>query len=372
MKNIKDIDLKNKRVIIRCDLNVPMSSGTISDSNRIIKCLNTLKYLLSNNCKIIILSHFGRIKHEEDKEKYSLKIVAKKLSEMMEYPVHFINSCYGNKTKEIVDSYPLKSIIMLENTRFMDLVDKQESHNYSELAKYWASLADIYINDAFGSSHREHASTAGICKYLPSAVGYLVKEEIENLKPLINIDKRPFTIFMGGAKVEDKLPIIKKLLPKCDYLLLGGGILNSFLKAINIEIYDSLVTEDPLIIRELKELYISYENKIILTKNYIVDDNKILDINIEGYKKYLNESNLIFINGTPGVFENDKFKKGTEDLLNYVKTLDAEVIVGGGDTVSAVKKMNLENEYKFVSSGGGATLEYIADGTLKALEWIDK
>ena len=375
MKTIEQIDLKNKRVVIRLDYNVPIQDGIIKDSSKIEKTIPTLKYLLDNNCKIIILSHFGRIKKEEDKANNSLKPVAKKLADLLQTKVKFIDSCCGEGTKKIVDESQNGEVIVLENTRFMDVPDKKESGNDLELAKFWASLGDIYINDAFASLHREHASTAGICKFLPHAVGFLVMNELKNLDILINNTPHPFTVFMGGAKVDDKLQIITNLLPRCDYLLLGGGIANSFLKAQNANIGTSLATDDPKILKEIKNLMKKYSKKIVLPIDFTIDNGCIYDIgikSIEEYKKYINNSELIFVNGTCGKFEDPRFTEGTENLFKALKESGKKVIVGGGDTVSAIKKFNYEKDFTFLSSGGGATLEYIANKKLPALEWMEK
>ncbi len=372
MKTIEDLNLLNKTVLLRSDYNVPTNGKIITDDTRIRKSLKTINYLLQKNCKIIILSHFGRIKSEDDKNKYDLNIVANKLSELTNKKVIFINNCYHKDIKEVINKYPLGTIILLQNTRYMDLYEKAESKNNIDLAKYWASLGDVYINDAFASSHRLHASVAGITKYLPSGIGFLIKEEIEGLKPLIELNERPFTVFMGGAKVEDKLPIIKKILPKCDYLLLGGGILNSFVKAKGEDIKESLATSDTDTINELKELLTTYQHKIIMSDDYITKDNKILDITLEDYKEYINKSKLIFVNGAPGLFEDHEFENGTKELLDCLKNSRAKVILGGGDTINAINKFGYNNDFYFISSGGGATLEYIADSSLKALEWIEK
>ncbi len=225
------LKLKIKRVVLRLDFNVPVENGVIKDNSKIVKSLKTINYLLENNCKVIILSHFGRIKSEEDKLKNSLKVVGKELANLLKRDVKFLDNCYGDKVKNIVDESSLGEVILLENTRFMDVPTKKESGNDLELAKYWASLGDVYINDAFGSMHRAHASTAGIAKFLPHTIGFLVMDELEHLNILISGTPHPFTVFMGGAKVDDKLPIIKSLIDRCDYLLLGGGIANSFLKS---------------------------------------------------------------------------------------------------------------------------------------------
>lgn len=374
MKTIKDIDLKNKKVVIRVDYNVPMENGIIKDSSKIKKSLRSINYLLENNCRVVILSHFGRIKSEEDKAKNSLKIVAKELANLLGKNVKFLDNCYGDKVKSIVDNCGLGEVILLENTRFMDIYDKKESGNDLALAEYWASLGEVYINDAFGSMHRAHASTAGIAKFLPHAIGFLVMDELEHLNILIHNTPHPFTVFMGGAKVDDKLPIIKSLIERCDYLLVGGGIANSFLKAKGADIGNSIATSDEGILNELKKLMDEYKGKIVLPVDFTIDDGIIYDVgnkSIEVYKKYIDKSEIIFVNGTCGKFEDERFMEGTSNLFKILNDSGKKVIVGGGDTASACIKFGFKDSFDFISSGGGATLEYIADGTLKALEWME-
>ena len=374
MKTIKDIDLKNKKVVIRVDYNVPMENGLIKDSSKIKKSLRSINYLLENNCRVVILSHFGRIKSEEDKAKNSLKVVAKELANLLGKNVKFLDNCFGDKVKSIVDNCGLGEVILLENTRFMDIYDKKESGNDLALAEYWASLGEVYINDAFGSMHRAHASTAGIAKFLPHAIGFLVMDELEHLNILIHNTPHPFTVFMGGAKVDDKLPIIKSLIERCDYLLVGGGIANSFLKAKGADIGNSIATSDEGILNELKKLMDEYKGKIVLPVDFTIDDGIIYDVgnkSIEVYKKYIDKSEIIFVNGTCGKFEDERFMEGTSNLFKILKDSGKKVIVGGGDTASACIKFGFKDSFDFISSGGGATLEYIADGTLKALEWME-
>lgn len=374
MKTIKDIDLKNKKVVIRVDYNVPMENGIIKDSSKIKKSLRSINYLLENNCRVVILSHFGRIKSEEDKAKNSLKIVAKELANLLGKNVKFLDNCYGDKVKNIVDNCGLGEVILLENTRFMDIYDKKESGNDLALAEYWASLGEVYINDAFGSMHRAHASTAGIAKFLPHAIGFLVMDELEHLNILIHNTPHPFTVFMGGAKVDDKLPIIKSLIERCDYLLVGGGIANSFLKAKGADIGNSIATSDEGILNELKKLMDEYKGKIVLPVDFTIDDGIIYDVgnkSIEVYKKYIDKSEIVFVNGTCGKFEDERFMEGTSNLFKILKDSGKKVIVGGGDTASACIEFGFKDSFDFISSGGGATLEYIADGTLKALEWME-
>lgn len=374
MKTIKDIDLKNKKVVIRVDYNVPIENGIIKDSSKIKKSLRSINYLLENNCRVVILSHFGRIKSEEDKAKNSLKIVAKELANLLGKNVKFLDNCFGDKVKSIVDNCGLGEVILLENTRFMDIYDKKESENDLALAEYWASLGEVYINDAFGSMHRAHASTAGIAKFLPHAIGFLVMDELEHLNILIHNTPHPFTVFMGGAKVDDKLPIIKSLIERCDYLLVGGGIANSFLKAKGADIGNSIATSDEGILNELKKLMDEYKGKIVLPVDFTIDDGIIYDVgnkSIEVYKKYIDKSEIIFVNGTCGKFEDERFMEGTSNLFKILNDSGKKVIVGGGDTASACIKFGFKDSFDFISSGGGATLEYIADGTLKALEWME-
>ncbi len=374
MKTIKDIDLKNKKVVIRVDYNVPMENGIIKDSSKIKKSLRSINYLLENNCRVVILSHFGRIKSEEDKAKNSLKIVAKELANLLGKNVKFLDNCFGDKVKSIVDNCGLGEVILLENTRFMDIYEKKESGNDLALAEYWASLGEVYINDAFGSMHRAHASTAGIAKFLPHAIGFLVMDELEHLNILIHNTPHPFTVFMGGAKVDDKLPIIKSLIERCDYLLVGGGIANSFLKAKGADIGNSIATSDEGILNELKKLMDEYKGKIVLPVDFTIDDGIIYDVgnkSIEVYKKYIDKSEIVFVNGTCGKFEDERFMEGTSNLFKILKDSGKKVIVGGGDTASACIKFGFKDSFDFISSGGGATLEYIADGTLKALEWME-
>ncbi len=375
MKRLEEINIDNQTVIMRCDFNVPFKDGKITDDNKIKNSVPTIKYLLERNCKIILLSHLGRVKAEEDKDKNSLKEVAISLANLLNHQVKFISHCYGEEVKRIVDAGTNQDIFLLENTRWMDYPEKLESKNNESLAKFWASLGDVYINDAFGSCHRAHASTAGIAKYIPHAIGFLVEKEIDNLKVLINNTPRPFTVFMGGAKVDDKLPIIKSLLPTCDYLLLGGGIANSFLKAQGTDVGASLATTDEEILNELRSILREYASKIILPTDFVKNENgEILDIGHESlanYQKYLEASETIFVNGTPGKYEEEAYSKGTKTLFNILANTKKCVIIGGGDTAAAVKKFGFDSAFTFISTGGGATLEYIANKKLEALEWME-
>lgn len=374
MKRLEEIDIQNKRVVLRCDFNVPIKDGKITDISKIKKSLETINYLLDKNCLVIMLSHLGRVKSLTDKKDNSLRPVAATLANLINKPVKFINNCYGFEVKNFVANCQLGELVILENTRWMDYPDKLESNNNATLAKFWASLGDIYVNDAFGSCHRAHASTAGIAKFIPSAIGLLVEKELDNLQVLLNNPPKPFTVFMGGAKVDDKLPIIESLLPKCDYLLLGGGIANSFLKANKQDIGNSLATDNEEILNTLKTLLTNYAEKIILPEDFVKNDNIIYDLGektLTKYQTYIDKSQIIFVNGTPGKFEEEKYQSGTKNLFKILASSEKKVIIGGGDTVSAVEKFGFEDSFSFLSTGGGATLEYIAKGKLDALEWME-
>jgi phosphoglycerate kinase len=373
LKTIRDINVLGKTVVVRCDFNVPVEDGVIKDNSKIVKSLKTIKYLLDNNAKVVLLSHFGRVKTLEDKKKNTLKPVAKELANLLGRKVIFVDKCYGDKVRDAVLKASLGDVILLENTRFMDVLGKKESNNDLELAEFFASLGDVYINDAFASMHRAHASTAGIAKFIEHGVGFLVAEELNKLNILIENTPHPFGVFMGGAKVDDKLPIIKELIKRCDYLLLGGGIANSFLKAIGADVGGSVATSDLNILEQLKEIMNNYKDKIILPIDFTLDDGIIYDIgkkSIELYKTYIDKCNIFFVNGTCGKFEDDRFKEGTEELFKVLSEASCKVIVGGGDTASAVKKFGYLDKFSYVSSGGGATLEYIANKKLAALDWM--
>ena len=282
-------------------------------------------------------------------------------------------------------------ILLLENTRFEDVPNKLESGNDSQLAMYWAGLADIYCLDAFGSAHRKHASTYGVTKYLPSCIGYLVQNEVTMLDEYVLNAKKPFTIVMGGAKVEDKVELIESLLPRCDKLLLTGGIANSCLATLGYNVGSSLRTKDQEVINKLKSILLQYKDKIELPRDVIVtrvyddsvvehinvdkvdDDDIIYDIGIKTinvYKDVINSSHTVFVNGTAGKYEDMRFATGTRELLEGIAKSNAIKIVGGGDGVSAVKHFKLGNQFTFLSTGGGATLEYIINEGLPAIENI--
>lgn len=384
--------VKNKRVIIRCDFNVPIKNGNVVDETKIIKSLESINYLLQEDCKIIILSHLGRIKTESDKENNTLLPVKNTLERLLNKEIKFAEDILANDTKELALSLKSGEILLLENTRYLDVPNKLESTLDEDTAKKIASLGEIFVLDAFASAHRSHTSVVGIPKYIPSCVGFLVEKELEMLNKTIKNPEKPFTVIMGGAKVDDKLAIIKKLLPKCDHLLVSGGIANSFLDALGLDVGASLKTNNQDIIDELKQLMLMYKDKFAFPLDATVEstydeapkmknineldsNNIIKDIGAKTIKKYskiINESKTIFINGTVGIYEEKEYKNGTIEIFNTLKTSSANVIIGGGDTITALNKLGFTNDFQNVSSGGGATLEYIASGTLPGIEAISE
>lgn len=387
---LRNMYIDNKRVLLRCDFNVPMAGGNITDETKITKSLETINYLLSKNCKIIILSHLGRVKTEEDKKANSLLPVKSSLERLLNKPVKFASDILSVETKNTALNLQNGEILLLENTRFLDDTNKLESNLNEEVAKHLASLGEVFVFDAFAVAHRNHTTVVGISKYLPSCIGFLVEKEKAMLDKVIMEPARPFTVIMGGAKVDDKLKVIRSLLPKCEHLLVSGGIANSFLSALGLNVGASLKTNNPEIIKELKNLMLTYKEKFafpldaITTTTYsdtpeIKNINKIgandviKDIGIKTINKYQNiikESNTIFMNGTMGIVEEKEFANGTILMLNALKEKKEHVVIGGGDTVGAINNLGFKNTFPNISSGGGATLEYIANGTLPGIEAI--
>lgn len=389
---LRDMYVKNKRVIVRCDFNVSILNGNVLDETKIIKSLETINYLIKENCKIIILSHLGRIKTEEDKKENTLEPVKNTLERLLNREVKFAPNILSEETKKMALTLNPGEVMLLENTRFLDIPNKKESVLNDEVAKYLASLGDVFVIDAFASCHRAHTSVVGIAKYLPNCIGFLVEREINMLDSTIGNPKKPFTVIMGGAKVDDKLQIIKSLLPKCDNLLVSGGIANSFLAALGLSVGASLKTENNEIMRELKELMLNYKGKFAFPLDAIVestydhkpnmksikniDTNDIIkDIGAKTISKYsaiIKQSSTIFINGTMGIYEEDAYKNGTNEIFNALKNCPGEVVIGGGDTIAALNLLGFNNSFNHISSGGGATLEYIANGTLPGIEVINE
>lgn len=381
MEFIENIDVSNKRVILRLDLNVTIKNGEIMDDTKIKKSIPTIKYLLNHNAKVLIMSHLGKVKTADDMIKNTLKPVKERLENLLGESILFIP---GTRGRDLEESLNKSRVVLMENTRYEDLNGKLESNCDDGLSRYWASLGDVFINDAFGTTHRCHASNYGISRYLPSGYGFLINEEIEGLDPILNNIKRPFVVIMGGAKVDDKVQLIASLLKECDYLLVGGGIANTFLKASGKEIGESLYSED--YVDNVKELISNYKDKIKMPLDVIVrgsegiktldieeikSDDAIYDIGpktVNYYGDILNLGETIFLNGTMGLYEDDNFKRGTEMLYQKLTTVDAIKIAGGGDAVASVNKLGFANSFDFMSTGGGATLEYIASKKISCFE----
>ena len=388
-KTIRDFDLNNKKVIIRVDFNVPIKDNKIVDDNRILASIKTIKYAISNNAKVILMSHLGRIKSVEDKKINSLKIVVPRLSELLNKDVIFSSSTRGSILEDKISKLNPGDVLLMENTRYEDLDLNLESGNDKDLGKYWASLGDIFINDAFGTSHRSHASNVGIASNLPSGIGFLIEEELSKLSLALNNPKRPYALILGGAKVKDKIGVIKNLVNICDYILIGGGMAYTFLKAKGECIGLSMLDESsiPFCTLMLKE----YKDKIILPVDSLVSESvdgdtylkknrdfSSYDIGydigiktIEKYMEILSKCDTIVWNGPMGMFENSKYANGTKKLLDYLSKLKKTVIIGGGDTASAAINFGYRDSITHISTGGGASLELLEGKKLPGIDIID-
>ena len=392
-KTLRNTDIKNKRVVLRCDLNVPIKDGFILDDSKIKASLETINYLIENDCKIIILSHLGKVKTKADKAKNTLEPVYNRLRELLKREIYFSRETRAVNLYMQVESMLPKDVLLLENTRFEDLNGNLESGCDPQLSMYWASLCDVFVMDAFGTSHRKHASTYGISKYVPSCIGFLVEKELTCLDKFVINGKRPLTIVMGGAKIEDKIGLIEKFFYKCDYLLLTGGIANTFLKVLNINIGASLCSKNPEILEKVKNMLLNYRDKIMLPldvivantydENYVkykrlneLDENDIIldcgNKTIEKYKTAIDESETVFVNGTMGKYEDIRFANGTKEFLRMLSLSNKILVAGGGDSVSAINNFGYSNAFTYLSSGGGATLEYLTTNKLPGLEGIDE
>ena len=365
MKKITDININNKRVIIRFDYNVPIKDGIILDDTRIVRSLKTLNYVLERANKVIILSHLGRIKTEEDKNDNSLKPVCDYLSKLINKDIAF----YKYDDDSVLDN----DIVMFENTRFFDLDDKKESNCDESLSKYFSSFGEVFINDAFGVSHRSAASNVGISKYLESANGFLIEEEVNNLNKLLYNPEKPYVVLLGGKKVSDKIKVIDNLIKKCDKLLIGGAMVFTFIKANEIDVGSSYFEEE--YVDYAKKILDQYKNKIVLIEDVdVLENNKHINKDIEKikkedigkdigsksielFKKEISSAKTVFFNGPMGLFEED-FYKGTKEMCLALNDIDAYVVIGGGDTVNAVNSF-LPNNNFILSTGGGASLEYL-------------
>lgn len=382
---IKDIDLKNKKVLVRVDFNVPQDENlNITDDTRIRAVLPTIKYILQKDAKkIILMSHLGR-PDGKVVAKYSLKAVSLRLKELLGVPVKFLDDCVGDNIKKEIETSQEK-FILLENLRF----HPEEETNDANFARKLANLADVFVNDAFGTAHRAHASTEGVAHYLKSAAGFLLEKEIQYLGNAIENPKRPFMVILGGAKVSDKIGVIQNLLPKCEAILIGGGMAYTFLKAEGKSIGNSKLQKDKLELAQSilekakqlnKEILLPIDNMVVENitpnaKTEIVGENipngKIaVDIGpqtIAKFKEKLKTARTVVWNGPLGIFEMDAFSQGTQEIAKFISELCATTIIGGGDTAAAIAKFKLEDKMTHISTGGGASLEFLEGKTLPGI-----
>ena len=409
MKTIKDIDINEKKVLIRCDFNVPIKDGKIVDDTRIEGALPTIKYAIEHNAKVILLSHLGRVKGQEDLEKNDLSPVAECLSKKLEKDVLFSENTRGEELEATIDSMLPGDVLLIQNTRYEDLNGKKESKNDPELGRYWASLGDVFVNDAFGTVHRAHASNVGISSNMESCIGFLIEKELKALS-ILEEPTHPFVVILGGAKVSDKIGVIENLVTKADKILIGGGMAFTFLKAKGYEIGKSLLDEEN--IDFCKKMLEKYSEKIELPVDFavtneftneedyrvkmadeITKDEMGLDIGEKTVEKYenilkdemgldigpktiarfkneLESAKIVVWNGPLGVYEFDKYKKNTDVLLKYVVENNIKTILGGGDIVAAASNAGYKDKVYHASTGGGATLEYLEGKELPGIEAI--
>lgn len=385
-KMVTDLDVVGKKVLVREDFNVPLSEGKISDDTRIRSALPTINYLLEHQAAVILCSHLGRPKGEV-KPEFSLKPVAEYLKTLLDVPVKFVDDCIGEKAEAAAEALKPGEVLVLENTRF----HAGEKENDPEMAKQLASLADLFVNDAFGSAHRAHASTTGVAEYLPAAAGFLMEKEIEYLGNAIADPKRPFVAILGGAKVSDKIGVIENLLTKADRILIGGGMANTFFKAQGYAMADSLVEDD--VLDTAKALLDKVSGKLMLPVDVVIADafdaeadSKIIDVGdvpagwrildigprtVAAYSDIIQNAGTVVWNGPMGVFEFPKFAKGTFEVAKAIAKSDATGIVGGGDSASAINQSGLEDQITHISTGGGASLEMLEGKTLPGLAALD-
>ncbi len=389
-KTVRDIDLKGKKVIVRCDFNVPLDENkNITDNRRIVGALDTIKYLLEQNAKIILMSHLGRPKGEV-KPEFSLKPVADELSRLLGKKVKLADDIIGESAKKLTSEMAEGDIVLLENVRF----DSREEKNDLEFAKQLASMADVYVNDAFGTAHRAHSSTAGIAEFLPAVSGFLMEKELNFLGTALENPERPFVAILGGAKVSDKIAVIDNLLEKVDCLIIGGAMANTFIKAKGYNVGKSLCEDDKIeLAKELMKKAESKGVKLVLPidcrlgREFSKDtESKIADIGdvtdewsifdvgpktIDLYKKELANAKTVVWNGPVGLFEFDKFAVGTNSVAEILAGLtDAKTIIGGGDSAAAVEKSGLAGKMTHISTGGGASLEFLEGKKLPGVECL--
>ncbi|EAC8742449.1 phosphoglycerate kinase [Listeria monocytogenes] len=379
-KVVTDLDLKDKKVLVRVDFNVPMKDGKITNDNRIVAALPTIEYILEQNGKAILFSHLGKVKTEEDKEGKSLRPVAVRLSELLGKEVKFVPTTRGPELEKAIDELKDGEVLLFENTRFEDIDGKKESKNDPELGKYWASLGDVFVNDAFGTAHRAHASNVGIASNLESAAGFLMEKEIKFIGGVVDNPARPLVAILGGAKVSDKIGVIENLLTKADKVLVGGGMTFTFMAAQGQEIGKSLLEADK--VELAKDLLEKAGDKLVLPVDAVVSkefsndapfhtvsadsipaDEMGLDIGqatIDLFTKELQGAKTVVWNGPMGVFELSNFAKGTIGVCEAIANLtDATTIIGGGDSAAAAMDLGFADKFTHISTGGGASLEYL-------------
>lgn len=379
-KVVTDLDLKDKKVLVRVDFNVPMKDGKITNDNRIVAALPTIEYILEQNGKAILFSHLGKVKTEEDKEGKSLRPVAVRLSELLGKEVKFVPTTRGPELEKAIDELKDGEVLLFENTRFEDIDGKKERKNDPELGKYWASLGDVFVNDAFGTAHRAHASNVGIASNLESAAGFLMEKEIKFIGGVVDNPARPLVAILGGAKVSDKIGVIENLLTKADKVLVGGGMTFTFMAAQGQEIGKSLLEADK--VELAKGLLEKAGDKLVLPVDAVVSkefsndapfhtvsadsipaDEMGLDIGqatIDLFTKELQGAKTVVWNGPMGVFELSNFAKGTIGVCEAIANLtDATTIIGGGDSAAAAMDLGFADKFTHISTGGGASLEYL-------------
>lgn len=385
---VSDLDVKGKKVLIRVDFNVPIKAGVIGNDNRIVAALPTIKYVTENGGKAILFSHLGRVKKEEDKKELSLRPVAERLADLVKKPVTFVPATRGPQLEEAIDKMNDGDILLVENTRFEDLDGKKESGNDPELGKYWASLGDLYVNDAFGTAHRSHASNVGIASNMKqAAAGFLLEKEIKFLGNAVDNPVHPFVAILGGAKVSDKIGVIDHLLGKADKVIIGGGMTYTFYAAKGMKIGNSLVEADKIdlaktIIEKAGDKLVLPVDSVIAEKfsndvpskvvdGEIPDGYMALDIgpkSVELFENVLKDAKTVVWNGPMGVFEMSNYAKGTLEVGKFLGSLtDATTIVGGGDSTAAVQQLGLADQLTHISTGGGASLEYLEGKTLPGI-----
>ncbi|MEE9525526.1 MAG: phosphoglycerate kinase [Candidatus Woesearchaeota archaeon] len=388
MRSIKSFKVKNKRVLVRVDFNVPLDKkGKITDDKRIKSALPTIQHLIKNKAMVILISHLGRPKGEIVPE-LRMDNVAQKLSDLLDQKVYYIDDCIGHDVEDFIDEMIPGEVVLLENLRFYS----EEKQNDPSFSLGLAELADLYVNDAFGTCHRAHASVEGITRYIPAAAGFLLKDEIDKMNKILAKPKHPFIAIMGGVKVSDKINVINSLLKKVDAILIGGAMMFTFYKAMGIETGKSIVEKDKL--KLASALLKKSKKKILLptdtlaasrfdkqAKTKTVDINSIpknmlgVDIGpetIEIYKEIISKARTIIWNGPMGVFEIPKFAKGTNEIAKALAKSKATTLIGGGDSAAAIHKLKLEKKFTHVSTGGGASLEFLEGKTLPAIKALEE